>query len=180
MRRRVAEFFAKRGWQVRERDFGGVEWTFVDKHNWARRGVLVAHVGFVIIAAGTTIYWARGFSGEFAVLTGQTVQVERTQSGGSPRQFLVQDPPIMTKSGIVYQPIDYVSHVTVTGSDGTPKAMTLRVNHPIDVDGTLYYQASYGFGMTFLVTHDGRRDPTLRAARSWRANASRFPARSAA
>ena len=39
---------------------------FADKHNWARRGVLVAHVGFVIIAAGTTLYWARGFSGETA------------------------------------------------------------------------------------------------------------------
>ena len=46
------------------------EWTFADKHNWARRGVLVAHIGFVIIAAGTTIYWARGFSGETTVLSG--------------------------------------------------------------------------------------------------------------
>ena len=64
----------------------------------------------------------------------------------------------MTKSGMVYQPIDYVSHVTVTGNDGIPSTMTVRVNHPIDVDGTLYYQASYGFGMRFRVTHDGVRD----------------------
>ncbi|MBV9332513.1 MAG: cytochrome c biogenesis protein ResB, partial [Candidatus Eremiobacteraeota bacterium] len=69
--------------------------------------------------------------------------------------------PIMTKSGMVYQPIDYVSRVTVTGKDGIPKRLTVRVNHPIDVDGTLYYQASYGFGMRFLVTHNGRPDPAL-------------------
>ena len=158
---RLAEFFGKRGWQVRERLFGGVEWSFADKHNWARRGVLVAHAGFVIVAAGTTLYWARGFSGELAVLTGQTVQVPRTKAVVRLDNFSYSISPIMTKSGMVYQPIDYVSHVTVAGRDGTPKAMTLRVNHPIDVDGTLYYQASYGFGMKFLVTHDGRRDPNL-------------------
>ena len=62
---------------------------FADKHNWARRGVLIAHAGFVIVAAGTTLYWARGFSGELAVLTGQTVQVDRNASDGPPRQFLV-------------------------------------------------------------------------------------------
>jgi cytochrome c biogenesis protein ResB len=58
---------------------------------------------------------------------------------------------------MVYQPVDYVSHVTVTGKDGIPKPMTVRVNHPIDVDGTLYYQASYGFAMRFDVTHQGKR-----------------------
>ena len=75
IRERVEKFFRARGWQVRKREFGGVEWTFADKHNWARRGVLVAHVGFVIIAAGTTIYWAKGFSGDEAIITGQTVSV---------------------------------------------------------------------------------------------------------
>jgi cytochrome c biogenesis protein len=37
-----------------------------------------------------------------------------------------------------------------------PRDSTLRVNHPIDVDGTLYYQASYGFGMRFALTHHGK------------------------
>ena len=150
-----------RGWRMRERVFGGIEWSFADKHNWARRGVLVAHAGFVIIAAGTTLYWARGFSGEMAVLTGQTAQVAQTHALIRLDDFAYKIAPIMTKSGMVYQPIDYVSRVTVTGNDGVPKQMTVRVNHPIDVDGTLYYQASYGFGMRFLVTRSGRRDAAL-------------------
>ena len=161
VRARIAQTLHARGWQIRERIFGGVEWSFADKHNWARRGVLVAHAGFVIIAAGTTLYWARGFSGEMAVLTGQTLQVPQTRALVRLEDFSYKIAPIMTKSGMVYQPIDYVSRVTVTGKSGIPKRLTVRVNHPIDVDGTLYYQASYGFGMRFLVTHNGRLDPGL-------------------
>ncbi|MBV8433739.1 MAG: cytochrome c biogenesis protein ResB [Candidatus Eremiobacteraeota bacterium] len=161
VRRKVAAWFAERGWQVRDRVFDGVEWTFADKHNWARRGVLIAHLGFVIIAAGTTIYWARGFSGETAVFSGQAVDVPETHAVIRLDDFHYTIQPIMTKSGIVYQPIDYVSHVTVTGKDAVPRKEVVRVNHPIDVDGTLYYQSSYGFGMRFVVTHDGRTVPGL-------------------
>lgn len=161
VRQRIETFFQKRGWQVRKREFGGEEWTFADRHNWARRGVLVAHVGFVIIAAGTTIYWARGFSGDAAVLSGQTVTIPHTDTTITLHDFAYKIEPIATKSGIVYQPIDYVSHVTVAGKDSRPHALTIRVNHPIDVDGTLFYQASYGFGMRFLVIKDGKPIPAL-------------------
>lgn len=155
VRNRLSAFFAARGWKVRGRTFEGVEWTFADKHNWARRGVLIAHIGFVIIAAGTTIYWARGFSGETAVLTGQAVEIPQTHAVLRLDGFSYKIAPIMTKGGMVYQPIDYVSHVTVTGNDGVARHETVRVNHPIDVDGTLYYQSSYGFGMRFAFTHRG-------------------------
>jgi cytochrome c biogenesis protein len=161
VRERIEAFFRERGWQVRKRAFDGTEWSFADKHNWARRGVLVAHLGFVIIAAGTTIYWARGFSGETTVLTGQSLEVPATHALIRLDGFSYKIQPIATKSGIVYQPIDYVSRVTVSGNDGVPRSETIRVNHPIDIDGTLYYQLAYGFGMRFDVTHDGKRIDSL-------------------
>jgi cytochrome c biogenesis protein len=161
VRERVEAFFRKRGWQLRKREFDGTEWTFADKHNWARRGVLVAHIGFVIIAAGTTVYWARGFSGETVVVTGQSVEIPQTRTILHLDNFAYKITPVLTKGGMVYQPTDYVSHVTVTGKDGIPKPMTVRVNHPIDVDQTLYYQASYGFAMRFRVTHNGKDVPAL-------------------
>jgi cytochrome c biogenesis protein len=161
VRAQVERFFRKRGWQVRNRDFDGTEWTFADKHNWARRGVLIAHIGFAIIAAGTTIYWAKGFSGENPVVVGQTIDVPHRNATLRLNDFSYKIQPIMTKSGMVYQPIDYVSNVTVAGSDGVPKNETIRVNHPIDIDGTLFYQNSYGFALKFLVTHDGTRSPAL-------------------
>ncbi len=161
IRERIAAFFRSRGWNVRKREFGGVEWTFADKHNWARRGVLVAHAGFVIIAAGTTIYWAKGFSGDEAIITGQTVSVPHTQTSIKLDGFSYKITPIITKSGMVYQPVDYVSRVTATGSDGIARTAIIRVNHPLNVDGVLYYQSSYGFAMRFRVTHDGVRVPAL-------------------
>ncbi|MEO6912540.1 MAG: cytochrome c biogenesis protein ResB [Candidatus Baltobacteraceae bacterium] len=161
VRAKVAAFFSERGWQVRKREFGGTEWVFADKHNWARRGVLVAHIGFVIIAAGTSIYWFKGFSGDAAILTGQNVTIPKTDAAIRLDGFSYKIAPILTKGGMVYQPIDYVSRLTVVGKDGIPRHEILRVNHPIDIDGTLYYQSSYGFGMRFLVTHDGIRDASL-------------------
>ncbi len=161
VRERVEEFFRTRGWQLRKREFAGTEWSFADKYNWARRGVLVAHIGFVIIAAGTTLYWLRGFSGDAAILTGQTVEIPQTHALVRLDNFGYTIKPIATKSGIVYQPIDYVSHVTTIGSSGVAKAQTIRVNQPIDIDGTLYYQSSYGFGMRFAITHDGKLVPSL-------------------
>src|SRR5579872_1405386 len=161
VRSRVERFFTKRGWLVRKREFGGTEWTFADKYNWARRGVLVAHIGFTIIAAGTTVYWASGFSGETPVVVGQTIDVPHRRATLRLNDFKFKIQPIMTKSGMVYQPIDYVSNVTVVGKDGIPKNETIRVNHPIDIDGSLYYQSSYGFAMKLLVTHDGTRSAAL-------------------
>jgi cytochrome c biogenesis protein len=156
IRSRLERFFAERGWQIRKREFGGEEWSFVDKHNWARRGVLVAHVGFVIIATGTTVYWATGFSGQFTVLSGSTATIPQTGATVALEQFGYRIDPIATKSGIVYQPIDYVSRAVVTGKDGVPHQAVIRVNQPYDVDGVKVYQATYGFGITFALTKDGR------------------------
>jgi cytochrome c biogenesis protein ResB len=159
VRARIAAFFGARGWQVRKRAFGGDEWTFADKNNWARRGVLVAHIGFVIIAIGTTLYWVKGFSGQFAVLSGQTATIPETGATIALKSFSYRIDPITTKAGIVYQPIDYVSVARVTGRDGVAHDAVIRVNHPYDVDGTLIYQSTYGFAIDLRVTKDGRPVP---------------------
>jgi len=154
-------FLRKRGWQVRKREFAGTEWTFADKFNWARRGVLVAHIGFVIIAAGTTIYWARGFDGDLPVLVGQSIAVPHSNAALRLNDFRFKVQPIMTKSGMVYQPTDYVSNVTVSQPDGSTRSETIRVNQPIDIGGTLFYQSSYGFAVQFALSHSGTRVPSL-------------------
>jgi cytochrome c biogenesis protein len=164
VRARVERFFASGGWLVRKRELGGVEWTFADKHDWARRGVLVAHVGFVIIAIGTTLYWAFGYSGQTAILTGSSVTIPQNGATFQLDRFRFRIDPIPTRSGIVYQPIDYVSDLTVTGKDGRPQTHEIRVNDPLDVDGTLYYQATYGFAIPFRVTKDGAALPDAPAA----------------
>lgn len=155
-RERVAAFFRARGWSVRKREFGGEEWTFADRANWARRGVLVAHIGFTIIAFGVFVYWLQGYAGQFTVLSGSTATVPETGTRISLSHFAYRIDPIRTKAGMVYQPIDYVSNATVTGRDGVAHAAEIRVNHPYDVDGILVYQATYGFAVEFRLTKDGK------------------------
>lgn len=161
VRERIARFFAAHGWQIRKREFGGEEWSFVDKHNWARRGVLIAHVGFVIIAAGTTVFWATGYTGQFTVLSGRTATIPQSGTRIDLERFGYRIDPIPTKSGIVYQPIDYVSNARVTGKDGVPHEAVIRVNQPYDADGVKIYQATYGFAVRFRLTHDGKTVPGL-------------------
>jgi cytochrome c biogenesis protein len=156
VRERVEAFFRERGWLVRKRELGGVEWTFADKANWARRGVLIAHIGFVLIAAGTTMYWAWGYSGQTAILAGTDTVIPENGTRLHLDSFHYRFDPIRTRSGLIYQPIDYVSEMHVTGRDGVAGARVLRVNEPLDIDGTLYYQASYGSAVGFTITKDGK------------------------
>jgi len=156
VRERVERFFSKRGWQVRKREFGGAEWTFADKHNWARRGVLIAHLGFVIVAIGTTLYWAWGYSGETAIVSGTTQTIRENGTQLKLDRFGYEFQPIRTRNGLVYQPLDYVSYLQFAPRGGTPNAALLRVNKPLNVDGTLYYQASYGAALSLGLTKAGR------------------------
>ena len=156
VRGRIETFFAQRGWLVRKREAGGVEWTFADKYNWARKGVLIAHVGFLVIAAGTTMYWAWGYSGQTTIVSGAGATIVENGTKFKLDRFAYRIDPIQTRSGTVFQPIDYVSYLHATGKDGVSRPAVLRVNQPLDVDGTLYYQASYGFAVPFTITRDGR------------------------
>jgi cytochrome c biogenesis protein len=159
VRQRIAGFFKERGWTIRKREFDGEEWMFADRHNWARRGVLVAHLGFVVIATGTTMYWLKGFSGTTAIVTGQSVTIPQTGTRIALDRFSYRYQPVRTKTGLIYQPVDYASTVTVTDGAGTRRE-TIRVNKPLNVGGTLYYQASYGYAVSFAVSTNGLAVPT--------------------
>ncbi len=155
-RARTEAFFRERGWLVRKREHSGVEWTFADKQNWARRGVLVAHLGFVLIAIGTTMYWAWGYNGDTTILTGAEVTIPQNGTRLHLDRFAYQIEPIQTRGGLVYQPIDYVSDLHVAPREGALHPAVLRVNAPLDIGGTLYYQSSYGAAVAFALTKDGK------------------------
>lgn len=162
VRAAVERFFVKRGYRIRRRDFDGTEWSFADRFNWARIGVLVNHTAVLVIAAGAVLYWVRGFSGETAILTGQAAEISRAHAIVRLDGFSYTVRPTMTKGGLIYQPVDYVSRVSITSESGVRRHRTVRVNHPVDLgDGTLLYQSSYGFGMRFAVAHQGKPVPSL-------------------
>src|ERR1700680_2175004 len=156
VRKHVAAFFRDKGFLVRKRELGGVEWTFADQHNWARRGVLIAHLGFVIIAIGTPLYWAAGYSGETAIVTGTEATIPQNGTRLKLDRFAYEFQPIRTRNGLVYQPIDYVSNLDVAPRGAAFQSRVLRVNEPLNVDGTLYYQSSYGVALSLRLTRNGK------------------------
>jgi cytochrome c biogenesis protein len=173
VRERVAAFFRDKGYLVRKRELGGTEWTFADKHNWARRGVLIAHLGFVIVAIGTTLYWGWGYSGETAIVTGTEQTIPQNGTLLKLDHFAYKFQPIRTRNGLVYQPIDYVSDLEVAPRGGTLRPMVLRVNEPLNVAGTLYYQSSYGVAVSLALTKNGK--PVAGAPQSALKEGEAFP-----
>ena len=94
------------------------------------------------------------------MISGQSITIPETKARLTLDRFGYRIDAVKTKSGTVYQPIDYVSDITYTGRDGIARKAILRVNHPLDIDGTDYYQASYGYAIDFTLTQNGQLVPT--------------------
>ncbi len=132
MRQRIAAFFRARGWQVRER---ALRRRRVDLRRQAQLGA-PRRAGR---ARRLRDHRRRHDDLLGARLLGRDRGAHRPNGRRSRRRTRccgsttspTRSHPIMTKSGMVYQPIDYVSHVTVTGNDGVRQADD-RARQPSD------------------------------------------------
>ena len=146
-----------RGFALRTQEIDGARWIFGDKHTWARYGVLVAHLGFAIIALGVFLGWLAGFKGELQIFNGETAAVPE-QPGLSVHlsKFTAQFEPVDTPSGVFYQAAKFQSDVGVV-ENGALAATDIQVNHPYKTQsGVYFYQASYGFGGRIALERDGK------------------------
>ncbi len=154
---RAAALLRGRGFSIRTAQIDGARWLFGDKHTFARYGVLVAHLGFAVIALGVFLGWLAGFKGELQIFQGQTASVpERPALAVRLDRFTAQFEPVQTPSGTFYQAAKFQSDVAVSDGDNTNAAQIL-VNHPYKTgSGVYFYQASYGFGGRVELRRDGR------------------------
>jgi len=157
LRATVDAHLRSQGWKIHHETERGVEWSYADRHHWARRGVLIAHLGFVIITAGIALSWARGFSGFLTPIVGETVTIPQIGARLHLIHFAARFTTIATRHGIIYQPMDYVSTIDVQRPHTVSQRVELRVNHPLDLDGTLIYQSSYGEAIPITLLRHGRR-----------------------
>ena len=150
-------YLRKRGFSLRTQDIDGAHWIFGDKNRYARYGVLVAHLGFAIIALGVFLGWLAGFKGELQIFDGQTVSVpERPQLAVHLEKFTAKFEPVETPNGVFYQAAQFQSAVSVDDA-GKQRAVDILVNHPYKTDsGVYFYQASYGFGGSIDLKRNGR------------------------
>lgn len=149
-------FLRAKGFTLRGSIIDGAHWIFGDKQKWARYGVLVAHLGFTVIALGVFIGWLRGFSGQVLVFKGQSSAVAPAGLRLHLDDFVASFVPIQTPSGPTYQAQKFQSNVTFTDAQGRSESATVLVNHPhITPAGVYFYQASYNFAGNLRVTQNG-------------------------
>lgn len=150
-------YLKSQGFAVRSQDIDGAAWIFGDKHTWARYGVLVAHLGFAIIALGVFLGWLAGFKGELQIFNGETAAVpEQPGLAVHLKTFMAQFEPVQTPNGVFYQAALFKSDVTVSES-GAQTGADILVNHPFKTaSGVYFYQASYGFGGRFDLKRNGK------------------------
>ncbi len=150
------EYLRKRGFVIRTQEIDGAHWTFAHRRKWARYGVLIAHLGFVVLCTGVFLGWKFGYRGELQVFEGQTVAVENTPLQLTLNKFTAEFEPVHTPNGIFFQASKFESDVAIAGPNdhATP---SIIVNHPYKTsDGVYIYQASYGFAGRLDLTRNGR------------------------
>jgi len=153
----VQSFLRSKGFTMRSQTIDGAHWIFGDKQKWARYGVLVAHLGFTVIAFGVFLGWLRGYSGQVVIFNGQTVSVAKADLRMTLENFRATFVPVESPAGITYQAVKYQSDVAVADASGGLSQARILVNHPlITPDGVYFYQASYAFGGHLQVLKHGR------------------------
>jgi len=153
----VAAYLRSKGFTLRNQIIDGAHWLFGDKQKWARYGVLVAHLGFTVIAFGVFLGWLRGFSGQIVIFKGETVAVAPANVHLTLDNFIATFVPVQTPAGPTYQAQKFQSNVTFTSPSGGLTSANILVNHPhITPSGVYFYQASYNYAGNLLVTRNGK------------------------
>jgi cytochrome c biogenesis protein len=151
-------YLRSRGFFCRTQTIEDAAWIFADKHRWARYGVLVAHLGFAVIALGVFLGWLAGFKGQLQIFDGGSAAVPEIRGLSLlMTRFTAQFEPVNTPSGTFYQASKFESDVVV-GENGASTPASILVNHPYKTPtGVYFYQASYGYAGRMAIEHDGKK-----------------------
>jgi len=154
---RAEQYFRGRGFTMRTLAQDNVRWLFGDRQKWARYGVLVAHLGFAIIAFGVFLGWLRGFSGQVLLYKGESATIAPANLRLRLDKFSADFVPVQTPGGLMYQAQKFQSDVRFADADGATTGAHILVNHPhVTATGVYFYQASYNFAGHLAVTRGGK------------------------
>jgi cytochrome c biogenesis protein len=150
-------FLRSKGFALRSQTIDGAHWIFGDKQKWARYGVLVAHLGFAVIAFGVFLGWLRGFSGQVLIYQGQSASVAPANLRLTLDKFVATFVPVQTPEGTTYQAQKFQSDITFADANGSQQQANILVNHPhVTPSGVYFYQASYNFAGNLGIKRNGQ------------------------
>ena len=148
--RKASSFFEGQGYAVHDEFHGASGAAFLaTKHRLQRWGSYIAHIALVIILIGALIKALYGFVEMDPVMEGNTVAMKNRPWTLSVDKFTVH----FYKG--TFQPSLFSSVLRVKAGDNLIGQKTILVNHPLDIHGVRFYQASWGAaGMFRSVTLD--------------------------
>jgi cytochrome c biogenesis protein len=135
----VAAALRSRRFRIRLDADGDVVNVYADKNRWGPFGTVVAHLSLVAILIGAVVGATFGFRNEsLAVPVGTTADV------GNGTGLAVKASRFVDSYYANGSPSDYASDLVVYRAGQQVAASTVRVNEPLTVDGTTFYQSYFG------------------------------------
>jgi cytochrome c biogenesis protein len=149
---------ARAGWKPSQERVGEVLHLMAQRGRWSRLGAYVAHTGVLLVLLGAAMGFAFGFKGFVQIQEGEVVDRVQERGRGTWRQlgFQVRCDRFQVTSYPDGTPKEYRSDLVFLKDGKVAMEGPLRVNHPINFGGYVFYQASYGASAT--VTLEARKD----------------------
>ncbi len=171
---KVALALKKRGYWVHTRhdDVSGQTRVYAHQWNISRLGPVVAHIGILLLLVASVIGAFTGFKGQQMLAPGQTGDFAALDNftpsmsapwwqGSKPDwKMVLHDFDIEYYAADPTTPKQYISDLELQSADGVTLArQDVSVNHPLDYDGVMFYQANFAPTGKFFLTVNG--EPTV-------------------
>lgn len=140
------EGLSRRGWSPREERRGDDVHLLAQKGRYGRLGVFVTHLGVVVILSGALVGSLFGFNGFIRVHEGEGVDLAQDQRAKTHRElgFQVRCDAFHVAHYPDGTPMEFRSDLSFLEEGKVVFQGPLRVNHPIEHRGFVFYQSSYG------------------------------------
>ncbi len=134
------------GWSPREERRGDDIHLLGQKGRWGRLGAFVTHAGVVVILSGALVGSLFGFNGFIRVHEGEVVRVAQDQRTRTHRElgFQVRCDAFRVAHYPDGTPMEFRSDLSFLEGGKVVFQGPLRVNHPVEHRGFVFYQSSYG------------------------------------
>ncbi|MDP8905795.1 MAG: cytochrome c biogenesis protein ResB [Chloroflexota bacterium] len=130
-----------RRFSVREAQVDGVRHVYGDRNRYFKLATLLTHLGLILFLAGGALTMAIGFETVIFVGEGQTAPVRPV---GSPNNLLVKNLSFAAPTRPDGSFIDFRTDLAVYRNGELVARKTIRVNDPLEVDGFVFHQNTFG------------------------------------
>jgi|YNPNPStandDraft_1061719.scaffolds.fasta_scaffold00715_7 cytochrome c biogenesis protein len=137
---------SRRGWAFREERREGDIHLLAQKGRYGRLGVFVTHLGVVVVLSGGLVGSLFGFNGFVKLHEGEGVAVAQDQRAGAGRElgFEVRCDAFRVAHYPDGTPREFRSDLSFLEGGKVLFQGPVRVNHPVEYKGFVFYQSSYG------------------------------------